>query len=125
MGHNYTNYSKHQTAPVEPAVEQAVEPETVELETVEPAVEPETVEPETVEPEEESTDPVGIVTKCMKLNVRKEPNTNAEVITTLVLDTCVTIDEAASTEEFYKVYTGAGIEGFCMKKFIALIHEGN
>lgn len=116
MGHNYTNYSKHQTAPVEP--------ETVEP-AVEPAVEPETVEPETVEPEEESTDPVGIVTKCMKLNVRKEPNTNAEVITTLVLDTCVTIDEAASTEEFYKVYTGAGIEGFCMKKFIALIHEGN
>jgi len=30
------------------------------------------------------------------------------------------IDENESTEEFYKVFTIAGIEGFCMKKFIAI-----
>jgi hypothetical protein len=30
------------------------------------------------------------------------------------------IDEKESTEEFYKVCTAAGIEGFCMKKFIAI-----
>ena len=131
FNHNYTNYSKPQTASVESQVEETVEPEVVEnveavavpaVETVDDAVAVpavEVVEPEvTQEPEEETTGLIGVVTECTKLNVRKAPNTDAAVVTTLSLGTEVMIDEENSTEEFYKVYTGTGVEGYCMKKFI-------
>jgi hypothetical protein len=45
---------------------------------------------------------IGFVTNCKKLNVREKPKTDS------------------ATEEFYKVFTVAGIEGFCMKNFITI-----
>lgn len=54
----------------------------------------------------------GIVTDCLYLNVRKLPDINADV--------AVVIDLDASTEDFYKVRTSDGVEGFCMRKYIAL-----
>lgn len=65
-------------------------------------------------------DMIGIVTDCMKLNVRKAPNTNAEVIAVISALTEVVIDTDESDDAFYKVHTSAGICGFCMKKFIAV-----
>lgn len=110
--HNYTDYTKPQLeAPV-------VEPEVkVEVPVTEEVVEETVVTPETpAEPE-----PVyGVVSECAKLRVRKEPSTDAAVICELPLATEVLVDEANSTEEFYKVVTGAGVEGYCMKKFIEL-----
>ena len=32
----------------------------------------------------------------------------------------IVIDAGASTDEFYRVHTAEGIEGFCMKKYIAV-----
>ena len=110
--HNYTNYSKpQQVAPV-------VEPEVVEEVVVEePVVTSEPIAaPEHVV--EESTKVLGVVTECAKLNVRQEPSTDAEVVTTIMIGTEVMVDVAESTEDFYKVCTGAGVEGYCMKKFI-------
>jgi len=63
---------------------------------------------------------IGFVTNCKKLNVREKPRTDAPIICEVDYQTELTIDEKESTEEFYKVYTAAGIEGFCMKKFIAI-----
>ena len=62
----------------------------------------------------------GVVTDCIKLNVRTEPNLKAEVLCELECLSRVVINEEESTDEFYKVYTSAGIEGFCMKKYIAV-----
>lgn len=62
----------------------------------------------------------GVVTDCIKLNVRIEPNLQSDVLCTLDCLTWVKIDESESTDEFYKVCTSAGIEGFCMKKYIAV-----
>lgn len=62
----------------------------------------------------------GVVTDCMKLNVRKEPNPDAEVVAIIELLSEVTVDMDASSEAFYKICTAAGIEGYCMKKYIAL-----
>jgi len=62
----------------------------------------------------------GFVTNCKKLNVREKPTVESPVVCEIVYQTEVMIDEKESTEEFYKVYTVAGIEGFCMKKFIAI-----
>lgn len=62
----------------------------------------------------------GVVTDCLRLNVRKEPSSDGEVLT--IIDTLseVVVDVASSSDEFYKICTAAGIEGFCMKKYIAL-----
>lgn len=63
---------------------------------------------------------VGVVTDCLKLNIRKEPNKDSEVI---VVASCLDelrIDYVTSTDDWYAVCTVSGIEGFCMKKFVAV-----
>lgn len=92
--------------------QQITEPEVEELITA-------TVSESDPEPEQEKSI-IGIVTDCLKLRVRKQPNTAAEVLCEIDALSEVQIDEKESTEEFYKVCTEAGIEGFCMKKFIAV-----
>jgi hypothetical protein len=63
---------------------------------------------------------MGFVTNCKKLNIREKPTVEAPVVCEIVCQTELMIDEKESTEEFYKVFTAAGIEGFCMKKFITI-----
>ena len=63
---------------------------------------------------------VGVVKECAKLNVRTHPSMLASIITEIKVGTKVVIDETESTEDFYRVCTEAGVEGFCMKKFIAV-----
>lgn len=62
----------------------------------------------------------GIVTDCLYLNVRKLPDINADVAVVIDALTRVCVDLDASTEDFYKVRTSDGVEGFCMRKYIAL-----
>lgn len=62
----------------------------------------------------------GIVTDCLYLNVRKLPDINADVAVVIDALTQVCVDLDASTEDFYKVRTSDGVEGFCMRKYIAL-----
>lgn len=62
----------------------------------------------------------GIVTGCLYLNVRKLPDINADVAVVIDALTQVCVDLDASTEDFYKVHTSDGVEGFCMRKYIAL-----
>ena len=78
--------------------------------------------PEIIEDEEQATDNIviGIVNDCIKLNVREEPNKESAIVCELALQTEVMVDQTESTEDFYKVCTAAGIEGFCMKQFIAI-----
>lgn len=76
-------------------------------------------DPVTTEPPEEPL--YGTVTDCAKLNVRKEPNSEADVLCTIDAKSEVVIVRSESTEEFHKVITAAGVEGFCMKKFITLV----
>ncbi len=63
---------------------------------------------------------MGFVTNCKKLNIREEPRTDATIVCEVDYQTELMIDENESTEEFYKVFTAAGIEGFCMKNFITI-----
>lgn len=63
---------------------------------------------------------IGKVVGCQKLNIRKEPNGEAEVLGTISADSEIMIDEDESTSDFYKVYTESGTEGFCMKQYIAI-----
>ena len=97
--HDYTKHSKAQDTPVETEVaEEVVEQEVVE---------------------EQSQYILGVVTECVKLNVRTEPDPKADIITTLPIGTEVQVDIFGSANnDFYKVITGAGIEGYCMTNFI-------
>lgn len=62
----------------------------------------------------------GVVTDCTKLNVRGQASPDADVLTTIPALTEVVIDINASTDGFYKICTAAGVEGFCMRKYIAV-----
>ena len=111
----YTQYSKFS----------GEEPETeVEEETVE---EEQPLEGQTTIPEGEPEVPAAEIRKfgkiigCKKLNVRKLPSRDAEIISELVEGSEVMIDENESTALFYKICTEHGIEGFCMKQFIKVL----
>ena len=110
---NYKNYSAVSSEEVIPAVDEPTTETTMQDEVSETDTQNETFEPvvETV---------TGVVTDCVKLRVRKQPNTSAEVIQELEVSSEVIIDTNKSTNEFYKVCTAAGLDGYCMKKFITL-----
>lgn len=107
---DYTKYSNNQ--------HNKREPEEIKTPTVEAVEE---VIQETIEEVAPPAEPKqGVVTDCVKLNVRKEPDPTSEVVCTIDVSTTLMICEEESTEEFYKVYTPAGLEGYCMKKFITI-----
>ena len=62
----------------------------------------------------------GIVTNCVRLNVHEAPIITAKILSEVDVNSKLMIDETESTEEWFKVYTETGIEGFCMKKFITI-----
>lgn len=68
---------------------------------------------------EEESKLVGVVVDCYKLNIRMEPDVDAEIIGTIPVGSEVTIEDF-TLDEFYKVCTAAGAEGFCMKSYIQI-----
>jgi uncharacterized protein YgiM (DUF1202 family) len=71
-------------------------------------------------PKVEEKTKMGTVTGCVQLNIRRRPRIDASIICQVNSGTKVIIDEEKSTEDFCKVYTEAGIEGFCMRKYITV-----
>ena len=128
---HYTQYSKfsgeepmlinNPELEVEDTVEEKVD-EPIEGQIVIPEVEP--IVPEPVIPEpvvEPETRKFGKISNCKKLNIRKLPSRDAEIVSELIEGSEVMIDEKESTALFYKVCTEHGIEGFCMKQFIKVL----
>lgn len=68
-----------------------------------------------------STVELGAVINCKQLNVREEPNASATVVCVIPFQSEVVIDKDNSTDDFYKVFTVVGIEGFCMRRFIDIL----
>ena len=126
---HYTQYSKFSgeepmlvndpELEVEDTVEEKVD-EPIEGQIVIPEVEPEPVsDPEpSVEPENRK---FGKLSNCKKLNIRKLPSRDAEIVSELIEGSEVMIDEKESTALFYKICTEHGIEGYCMKNFIKVL----
>lgn len=77
---------------------------------------------EQAEKVEEAVPVFGVVTDCLKLNIRTSPDKNAEVVAIVECLDEVEIDLDASTDDWYAICTVSGIKGFCMKKFIAVKH---
>ena len=59
-----------------------------------------------------------IVSNCTRLNIRKKPNKNAEVVTVVNNSDELEINADTSTADWYAVTTSNGVSGFCMKKFV-------
>lgn len=63
---------------------------------------------------------IGSVTDCLLLNVRELPDKESNVLCVIECLTELLIDVTFEHDEFYKVCLETGVEGYCMKKFIAL-----
>ena len=61
---------------------------------------------------------VGVVKDCEKLNIRKAPDKKSEAVCIVMVGSVLLIDQDKSTDDWYKVYTESGMEGFCMKKYV-------
>lgn len=60
------------------------------------------------------------VVNCLRLHIHSEPSTDSEIVCKIRYSTEVEIDPVNSTEDFYKIYTAIGAEGFCQKEFITI-----
>ena len=63
---------------------------------------------------------IGVVVECSSLNIRSKSSTNSEIIATVKAGTELLINEDESVSEWFKVCTEAGIEGFCMRKYVSV-----
>lgn len=62
---------------------------------------------------------IGIV-NCLRLHILSEPILDSEVVCKVRYLTEVAIDHDKSTEDFYKVHTAVGAEGFCQKDLVTV-----
>lgn len=60
----------------------------------------------------------GVVVDCARLNVRANPTTDADIVCVLDVHSEIEIDVNKSTDEWFYICTAAGMEGYCMRKFV-------
>lgn len=66
----------------------------------------------------ENNEVIGKIDGYDKLYVRKEANIDSEPVGIVTKDDDLSIDIIHSTDDFYKVYTSNGLEGYCVKNFV-------
>lgn len=62
---------------------------------------------------------IGVV-NCLRLHIYSEPHKDSEIVCKVRYLTEVTIDLGNSTEDYYKIYTAIGAEGFCQKELVTI-----
>lgn len=62
----------------------------------------------------------GVVTDCLRVAIYREPRANSGIVKVVTALTRVTVDLEKSTDGFYRISTSKGVQGYCMKKFIAV-----
>ena len=60
----------------------------------------------------------GLVSGCKRLNVRKKPSINSDVVCVIDDGTEVLVIKSDSTNEWFEVVAVNGEKGYCMKKYI-------
>lgn len=73
-----------------------------------------------IETDEKVAEVFGVVTDCLRLNIREEPTKDSAVMAIVTCLDELKIDPDNSTDDWYAVCTASGVEGFCMKKFVAV-----
>ena len=90
--------------------------ETIE-EVTDEVIEPEVIVT-SVENNVENNEVIGKISGFEKLYVRKEASKDSEPVGIVTDKDDLSIDVAHSTDDFYKVITSNGLEGYCIKQFI-------
>lgn len=125
--HNYSQYSnnkkkkayhKPNTEEFVTTVEAPVEPLEVKMEHK--AIDGPVIVNETVDTVTLHKTITGVVAGCAKLNVRSKPAVDADILLILDANAEIMIDPARSTNEWVKITTAAGVDGFCMRKFVTV-----
>lgn len=92
--------------------------ETTE-EVTEEVTEPEVIVP-SIEDGVENNEVIGKISGFEKLYVRKEASKDSEPVGIVTDKDDLSIDVAHSTDDFYKVITSNGLEGYCVKEFVKI-----
>ena len=92
--------------------------ETTE-EVTEEVTEPEVIVP-SIENNVENNEIIGKISGFEKLYVRKEASKDSEPVGIVTDKDDLSIDVAHSTDDFYKVITSNGLEGYCVKEFVKI-----
>lgn len=84
----------------------------------------ETTEPEVIVPSiennVENNEVIGKISGFEKIYVRKEASKDSEPVGIVTDKDYLSIDVARSTDDFYKVITSNGLEGYCVKEFVKI-----
>jgi len=113
--------SKHQKIESADGIEEKEIDTVDEKETDEVKDQPEEKETDEVKDQpEEKEKMIGVVRDCFRLNIRKEPKITSEIISKVDVFSKLIINENESTYEWFSILTESGINGFCMKKFVAI-----
>ena len=92
--------------------------ETTE-EVTEEVTEPEVIVP-SIENNVENNEVIGKISGFEKLYVRKEASKDSEPVGIVTDKDYLSIDIIHSTDDFYKVITSNGLEGYCVKEFVKI-----
>ena len=60
------------------------------------------------------------VANCLRLHIHAEPDLDSDIVCKARYLTEVLVDPVSSTQDFYKICTAIGAEGFCKKEFITI-----
>ena len=63
---------------------------------------------------------VGVVSGCKRLNIRKAPNKDSDVVEVVHAGTELTIAQHSLDKPWYRVTTSDGVKGFCMREFVTI-----
>ena len=118
-----TNEVKETVEQVEETVNEVEESTNETEETIEEVTE-EVTEPEVIVPNiennVENNEVIGKISGFEKLYVRKEASKDSEPVGIVTDKDDLSIDVAHSTDDFYKVITSNGLEGYCVKEFVKI-----
>ena len=95
------------------------ETEEITEEVTEKVTEPEVIVP-SIEDGVENNEVIGKISGFEKLYVRKEASKDSEPVGIVTDKDDLSIDVAHSTDDFYKVITSNGLEGYCVKEFVKI-----
>ena len=108
---SHTNYSKMSTNKNTKNSSTKIESK---VEKVEEVIESEIIE-EVSKPEKCRK---GFVSNCKRLNIRKKPKINSDVVCVVDAGTELLIIKSDSTNEWFEVIEADGEKGYCMKKYV-------
>lgn len=114
-----TNEVNETVEQVEGTINEVEESTKETKETTEEVTDQEVIVP-SIDNNVENNEIIGKVSGFENLYVRKEASKDSEPVGIVTDKDDISIDISHSTDDFYKVITSNGLEGYCVKKFVKI-----